>query len=130
MSVVVVGLNHRHASVDQLERLAVSAEQAPKALRSLTERPHVAEAVVLSTCNRVEIYACVHRFHGGVSDVRQFLCEWGGFAAEDLIDLLHGDHDERRAEHLFPVNCGLDSVGVRAKQSARRCNAGSLQYHD
>jgi len=120
VSVVVVGLNHRHASLEQLERLAVSADQAPKALLSLTQRTHVAEAVVLSTCNRVEVYALVHRFHGGVADVRAFLCEWGGLAPEDLDGLTYEYHDERAAAHLFSVACGLDSVVIGERQVARQ----------
>ena len=126
MSVVVVGLNHRHASLDHLERLAVSPDQAPKALLSLLQRPHVGEAVVVSTCNRVEVYARVHRFHGGISDIRQFLCEWGGFAPEDLTDLLYEYHDERAAAHLFAVTCGLDSVVVGEQQVARQIKQAYL----
>ncbi len=126
MSVVVVGLNHRHAALDQLERLAVSPEQAPKALRSLTERPHVAEAVVLSTCNRVEVYAKVHRYHGGVADLRAFLCEWGGYAPEELVDLTYEFHDDGAASHLFSVACGLDSVVVGEPQVARQVKQAFL----
>jgi glutamyl-tRNA reductase len=98
----------------------VSADQAPKALLSLTQRTHVAEAVVLSTCNRVEVYALVHRFHGGVADVRAFLCEWGGLAPEDLDGLTYEYHDERAAAHLFSVACGLDSVVIGERQVARQ----------
>jgi glutamyl-tRNA reductase len=126
VSVVVVGLNHRHASLEQLERLAVSPEQAPKALLSLTQRAHVSEGVVLSTCNRVEVYALVHRFHGGVADVRAFLCEWGGFAPEDLDGLTYEYHDERAAAHLFSVACGLDSVVVGERQVARQVKQALL----
>lgn len=126
MSVVVVGLNHRHASLEQLERLAVPADQAPKALLSLTQRPHVAEAVVLSTCNRVEVYALVHRFHGGIADVRAFLCEWGGMAPEDLDGLTYEYHDERAASHLFSVACGLDSVVIGERQVARQVKQALL----
>ncbi len=126
MSVVVVGLNHRHASLDQLERLAVSTEQAHKALLSLTQRPHVGEAVVVSTCNRVEVYAKVHRFHGGIADVRAFLCEWGGLAPEDLDGLTYEYHDERAASHLFSVACGLDSVVIGERQVARQVKQAYL----
>lgn len=126
MSLVVVGLNHRHASLDQLERLAVSPEQAPKALLSLLQRSHISEAAVLSTCNRVEVYARVHRFHGGISDIRQFLCEWGGFAPEELTDLTYEYHDERAAAHLFTVTCGLDSVVVGERQVARQVKQAYL----
>lgn len=127
MSVVVVGLNHRHAALDVLERLAVSAEQTPKALLSLVQRPHVAEAVVVSTCNRVEVYARVHRFHGGVADVRNFLCEWGDFRPDELTDLLYEYHDERAAAHLFSVTCGLDSVVVGEPQVARQVKQAYLR---
>lgn len=126
MSVVVVGLNHRHAPLEQLERLAVPADQAPKALLSLTQRTHVAEAVVLSTCNRVEVYALVHRFHGGIADVRAFLCEWGGMAPEDLDGLTYEYHDERAASHLFSVACGLDSVVIGERQVARQVKQALL----
>jgi glutamyl-tRNA reductase len=126
VSLVVVGLNHRHASLDQLERLAVSPEQAPKALLWLMQRSHISEAVVLSTCNRVEVYARVHRFHGGISDLRQFFCEWGGFAPEELSDLTYEYHDERAAAHLFTVTCGLDSVVVGEQQVARQVKQAYL----
>jgi glutamyl-tRNA reductase len=126
VSLVVVGLNHRHASLDQLERLAVSPEQAAKALLSLLQRSHISEAAVVSTCNRVEVYARVHRFHGGISDIRQFLCEWGGFAPEELADLTYEYHDERAAAHLFAVTCGLDSVVVGEQQVARQVKQAYL----
>jgi glutamyl-tRNA reductase len=126
VSVVVVGLNHRHATLDQLERLSVSREQVPKALLSLTQRSHVDEAVVLSTCNRVEVYARVHRFHGGIFDLREFLCEWGGFAPEELAGLTYEYHDERAVNHLFAVTCGLDSVVVGEQQVARQVKQAYL----
>ncbi|MBW3604589.1 MAG: glutamyl-tRNA reductase [Actinobacteria bacterium] len=126
MSVVVVGLNHRHASLDQLERLSVSPEEASKALLSLVQRPHVGEAVVLSTCNRVEVYARVHRFHGGIADLRDFLCEWSGCAREELDGLTYEYHDERAAAHLFSVACGLDSVVVGERQVARQVKQAYL----
>jgi glutamyl-tRNA reductase len=126
VSIVVVGLNHRHATLDQLERLSVSREQLPKALLSLMQRRHVSEAVVVSTCNRVEVYARVHRFHGGIFDLREFLCEWGGFAPDELAGLTYEYHDERAAAHLFAVTCGLDSVVVGEQQVARQVKQAYL----
>jgi len=126
VSVVVVGLNHRHASLGQLERLAVSADQMPKALLSLLQRPHIGEAVAVSTCNRVEVYAHVHRFHGGIADIRNFLCEWGGFAPEELAGLTYEYHDEQAVRHLFAVTCGLDSVVVGERQVARQVKQAYL----
>ena len=70
MSVVVIGLNHRTAPLDLLERMTVGDGQLPKALHDLTTRPNLSEALVLSTCNRTEVYAVAERFHGAYSDIR------------------------------------------------------------
>jgi len=75
VSLVVVGLNHRTAAVDLLERMTVAPTALPKALHDLTGREHLAEVVLLSTCNRTEVYARTTRFHDGVDDVRHFLAE-------------------------------------------------------
>ena len=69
MSLLAVGLNHRTAPNALLELAAVSADDAPKVLGDLVQADHVVEAVVLSTCNRTEIYAEVDTFHGGLADI-------------------------------------------------------------
>ena len=76
MSVVVIGLNHRTAPLDLLERMSVGDGQLPKALHDLTTRPNISEALVLSTCNRTEVYAVAERFHGAYSDIRGFLADF------------------------------------------------------
>lgn len=116
MSVLVFGLNYRTAPVGLLERVAVAPEDIPKALTSLTQREHVREAVVLSTCNRVEVYAYVSRFHGGKADLRNFFTEWGGVATEDFADLAYDYYDDQAARHLFAVTAGLDSMVVGERQ--------------
>ena len=116
MSVLVVGLNHKTAPIALLERAAVPAEQLQKALASVVARDHVAEAVVLSTCNRVEVYAAVGKYHGGVADLRAFLCEWAGAAPEELVDHTYDHYDDRAAAHLFAVAGGLDSMVVGERQ--------------
>ncbi|MBA3622648.1 MAG: glutamyl-tRNA reductase [Euzebyales bacterium] len=116
MSVLVLGLNYRTAPIGMLERVAVPAEHLPKALASLLNREHVLEAVVLSTCNRVEVYAHVPRYHGGMADLRNFFAEWAGMAPEDFADLAYDYYDERAAEHLFAVASGLDSMVVGERQ--------------
>ncbi|HUF32260.1 MAG TPA: glutamyl-tRNA reductase [Acidimicrobiales bacterium] len=103
-------MNHRTVPLELLERLTVSDERLPKALHDLRERDDVAEAVVLSTCNRTEIYAQVERFHGGVGDVRDFLAELGFLAPEEFSDHLYTFHDTAAVAHLFSVVAGLDSV--------------------
>jgi len=110
VSVVVIGLNHRTTSLDLLERMTIDAERLPKALADLASRPHLSEAVVLSTCNRTEVYAVAERFHGGFADVRDFLAESAFLAPEDFSDHLYVRHDAEAVSHLFEVAAGLDSA--------------------
>jgi hydroxymethylbilane synthase len=112
VSVILLGLNHRTVPLELLERLAVEPGRLPKALHDLRGRPHVTEAVVLSTCNRTEVYAVAERFHGGVADLRDFLCDLAFLAPEDVSDHLYNFHDGAVAEHLFSVAAGIDSVVV------------------
>jgi glutamyl-tRNA reductase len=102
--------------VGLLERAAVPAEYLPKALASVVSRQHIGEAVVLSTCNRVEVYAAVTRYHGGMADLRSFFSEWAGVAPEDLVDFTYDAYDEGAAAHLFAVASGLDSMVVGERQ--------------
>jgi glutamyl-tRNA reductase len=110
VSVVVIGLNHRTASLDLLERMTVDGARLPKALHDLAGRAHLSEAVVLSTCNRTEVYAVAEKFHGGFHDVRDFLAELAFLAPEDFADHLYVHHDEEAVSHLFEVAAGLDSA--------------------
>jgi glutamyl-tRNA reductase len=116
VSILVFGLSHKTAPVGLLERVAVPTEQLPKALTSLLKRDHVTEVVILSTCNRVEVYAHVTRYHDGGADLRDFFGEWGGLAPEDFADRAYLYHDERAAAHLFAVASGLDSMVVGERQ--------------
>ncbi|MGH8898127.1 MAG: glutamyl-tRNA reductase [Egibacteraceae bacterium] len=116
MSVLVYGVSHKSAPVGLLERVAVPAERLPKALASLVRRDHVTEAVVLSTCNRVEVYAHVTRYHEGGAALRDFFAEWGGLALSDFAERTYLHHDERAAAHLFAVASGLDSMVVGERQ--------------
>lgn len=118
MSLIVVGCNHRSADVALLERLAVPSEELPKALRSLTALDHVLEAAVVSTCNRVEVYANVSRFHPGLQQLRGWLAERGDVHPQDLDEVHYSYHDDRAAAHLFAVASGLDSMVVGERQVA------------
>ena len=75
MSLVIVGLNHRTVPVELLERMAVAPGDLPKALQSLGRCEHLAEVVLLSTCNRTEVYAHATLFHPAMQDVRDFLSD-------------------------------------------------------
>ena len=116
MSVVVVGLSHRTAPLELLERMAIRDDRLPKALGDLVARDFLSEAVVLSTCHRVEIYAVAERFHGAMADVRHFLSELSFVPPEDFSDHLYVHYDDAAAAHLFSVTAGLDSVVVGETQ--------------
>lgn len=110
MSVVVVGLNHRSVPLDVLERMAVADDELVKLLGDLTGSPDVTEAVVVSTCNRTELYARVERFHPAYADLRDALGRHSGLGLDEFSEHLYVHHDEDAARHLFSVTCGIDSA--------------------
>lgn len=110
MSLIVVGVNQRSGSLDLLERLAVPTDELAKAAVAVARRDHVREAVVLSTCNRTEVYAFTERFHGAYDDVCEFLCDLGGVELDELRPALFSEHDQGAVAHLFEVASGLDSA--------------------
>jgi glutamyl-tRNA reductase len=112
MSVVVIGLSHRSAPLDVLERVAVREAELPKKLHELRLRPNLSEAVVLSTCHRVEIYAVAERFHAGFAELRDVLVDQAGPARDRVGDAVYFHHDLAAASHLFEVAAGLDSAVI------------------
>lgn len=110
MSVVVIGLNHRTVPLDVLEHLTVPDERLPKVLTDLRSRSYVGEAVVLSTCNRTEVYATVERFHGAYHEIRDVLSALSHLPHERFGDHLYAYYDQEATEHLFRVASGLDSA--------------------
>ena len=107
---IVVGLNHRTVPLEVLERMTVTGDRLPKALHDLVSRDAITEAVVLSTCNRTEVYVVADRFHPAVGDVRHVLSGLADLAAEDFADHLYTFHDAAAVAHLFSVVSGLDSA--------------------
>lgn len=112
MSIIVIGVNHRSGPLSVLERVALAADDVPKAVESLVRRDDIREAVVVSTCNRTEVYAVAERFHGAYAEIRDFLCDVGHLAPDDLHPHLYAQHDELAVRHLFEVAAGLDSAVV------------------
>jgi len=112
VSLVVIGLNHRTAPLDLLERMSIDDSRLTKALVDLVDRPHVTEAVILSTCNRTEVYAYVEKFHGAYQDVREFLSAITYQPPESFSDHLYTHYDDETVRHLFRVASGLDSAVV------------------
>jgi glutamyl-tRNA reductase len=130
MSLVVVGLSHRSAPVEVLERVAVPAVDTGKVLAQLLEREHVAEALLLSTCNRVEVYAVVTAFHGGLADITDVLAGQCAVALDELSDHLYVHYAAAGVEHLFSVAAGLDSMVIGEPQilgQLRSAYAGAEQ---
>ncbi|MCP2261722.1 glutamyl-tRNA reductase [Streptoalloteichus tenebrarius] len=116
MSLLAVGMSHRTAPVRVLERVAVSGGEVGKLLGELLDCPNVGEAVLLSTCNRVEVYAAVEAFHGGLADITGVLARHAGCDVADLVPHLYVHYAGAAAEHLFSVAAGLDSMVVGEAQ--------------
>jgi glutamyl-tRNA reductase len=112
MSMLVVGLSHRSAPVSMLERAAVTGDDLVKLLHEVHESAHVGEAMIVSTCNRVEVYAAVEKFHGGVSAVSELLSRYSGVPLDDLSRHLYVHYEDRAVQHVFSVACGLESMVV------------------
>jgi glutamyl-tRNA reductase len=116
MSVLVVGLSHHTAPVSMLERAALVADAAAKLADDTIKSDHASEALVLSTCNRVEVYAEVDKFHGGVAAVSELLARHAQLTLDELTPYLYVHYEDRAVAHLFSVACGLDSMVVGESQ--------------
>ncbi|OJF09767.1 glutamyl-tRNA reductase [Couchioplanes caeruleus] len=116
MNLLSVGASYRTAGVGTLERLTIAGPDIPAVLHKLVAQPYIGEAVVLSTCNRVEVYAAVSGFHGGLGDVCNVLAEQSGIGANELAGHLYVHYDEAAVRHSFRVSSGLDSMVVGEAQ--------------
>jgi len=112
VSIVAIGCNHRSTPLAKLERMTIAPDDMPKMLSGLSEADNLSEVVVLSTCNRIEVYAFAERFHGGYRDVRESLARHAGLPPEEVADHLYAHHDAEAVRHLFSVAAGLDSAVV------------------
>ena len=116
MSVLLVGISHRSAPVSVLERAAVSEADRPKLLDALMRSAHVSEAMLVSTCNRIEIYVVVDAFHGALTQVSDLFAEHSGIDVQTLTPHLYVRYSEAAVEHMFKVASGLDSMVVGEQQ--------------
>ncbi len=116
MSYLVVGMSHRSAPVELLERAALGRSAVTKVLDEIHDSDHLAEAVALATCNRVELYVDVATFHGGVDEATALLSRYSDVPRDELVDHLYVHYEERAVSHLFSVVCGLDSMVVGESQ--------------
>ncbi|MBI3216158.1 MAG: glutamyl-tRNA reductase [Mycobacterium sp.] len=116
MSVLLFGVSHRSAPVSVLEQLSTDEADQAKIIDTMLQSPLVTEAMVLSTCNRVEVYAVVDAFHGGLTTIGQVLSEHCGMSMGDLTKHAYVRYAEAAVEHLFAVASGLDSAVVGEQQ--------------
>jgi len=112
MAILVCGLSHKTVPLPVLEQLSFGPDALPKALAQLLDAAEIHEGVILSTCNRTEIYTSVHRFHPAVQAVRRFLSDVTGVGQDRIADGLYTHYDDAAARHLFNVASGTDSMVV------------------
>jgi glutamyl-tRNA reductase len=116
VSVLVVGLSHKSAPVATLERAVVGGDALIKLLRDVAQAGNVAAVFVVSTCNRVEVYAEVDKFHGGVTAISELLARHSGLPLSELTPHLYVHYEDRAVQHLLAVACGLESMVVGESQ--------------
>jgi glutamyl-tRNA reductase len=116
MTALVVGISHRSAPIALLEQVIVDGDGAAKLIEDVLAIPTVTEATVVATCNRLEIYASVDRFHGSVEDISGLLLAPAEGSADELIPHLYVHYDDGAVSHLFRVAAGLDSMAVGEAQ--------------
>ena len=116
MSVLVFGVSHHSAPVSVLEQLTTEESDQAKLVARVLESPLVSEALLLSTCNRVELYAVVEAFHGGLSAIGQVLADLSGLSMGDLTRHAYVRYSDAAVEHLFTVASGLDSAVIGEQQ--------------
>ncbi|SCL40499.1 glutamyl-tRNA reductase [Micromonospora pallida] len=116
MKLLAVGASYRTAPVAVLEQLAVAPADLTRTLDRLVAQPYVSEAVLVSTCNRVEVYAAVSGFHGGLGDICAVLAEQADAAPATLANHLYVHYDAAAVDHVFRVAAGLDSMVVGEAQ--------------
>ncbi|MGW1559352.1 glutamyl-tRNA reductase [Streptomyces sp. NPDC002144] len=112
MSLLVVGLSHRSAPVSVLERATLGMDAQVKLLQDTVAAEPASEAAVLATCNRIELYADVDKFHAGVAELSTLLAQHSGVGLDELTPYLYVHYEDRAVHHLFSVACGLDSMVV------------------
>jgi glutamyl-tRNA reductase len=116
MSVLIVGMSHKSAPIELLERVSLDPSAAIKLSHMAMEAPSVTEAAVISTCNRVEIYVETDRFHGAVEEVSRLLAEHAHLDRDQLVAHVYVHYDDSAIAHLFAVASGLDSMIIGESQ--------------
>lgn len=130
MHLIAVGLNHRTAPVEVREKVAFGPAELPAIFASLREQQALAEGLVLSTCNRTEVYAVGPDYHPAVDAATRLIAGGGGLSAPELKPHLYVHRDEAAARHLFRVACGLDSMILGETQVLGQVRAAYQQAQE
>ncbi len=137
MAILNLGISYRRAPIELLERLAFTDDDLAKAYRGALDEDAIDEAVILSTCNRVEVYASVPTYHSGFQAVKRFLAQAREVDPDELAEPMYANWERDAADHLFAVASGLDSmvvgetqIGTQVREAIRRAQdegaAGSV----
>jgi len=136
MAILALGVSHRRAPVELLERLAFADEDHVKAYRRALDDPAIEEAVIVSTCNRVEVYGSVTAYHAGFQALKRLLTESRGIDPDEIAEALYSHYEEEAARHLFDVAAGLDSMVLgepqilsQVREAHRRAEAEGATGH-
>ncbi|MRR54519.1 MAG: glutamyl-tRNA reductase [Deltaproteobacteria bacterium] len=116
MNIIVVGLSHHSAPLDLREKLAFAANSIEGPLRELVSLPDVAEGLIVSTCNRVEVYAVTRDIAAGIAQIKRFLADFHALSFDAVEPHLYGYHGEHAIRHVFRVAASLDSLVVGEAQ--------------
>ncbi|MDT8440056.1 MAG: glutamyl-tRNA reductase [Desulfuromonadales bacterium] len=116
MHIVTLGLSHKTATVEIRERLAFAPTAMERPLRQLLDLPAVAEGLIVSTCNRVELYAATRQPDAAVAAMRRFLADHHGLDLDEINSHLYDYQGEDAIRHLFRVASSLDSMVIGEPQ--------------
>nr|YP_009546142.1 glutamyl-tRNA reductase [Gloeochaete wittrockiana]ASQ40203.1 glutamyl-tRNA reductase [Gloeochaete wittrockiana] len=131
MNITVVGLSHKTAPIEFREKLSIQKTHIEKTIRVLTQYPHIEEIVILSTCNRLEIYALASDNYQGLREIIQFLSDWAQIPVKELRKYLFLLLQQDAIMHLLRVSAGLDSLVIGEGQilaQVKECYQLSQQY--
>lgn len=127
MHILVVGLNYKTAPVEIRERLTFSETELVDAIKKLNTKKSILENIILSTCNRTEIYAVVDQLHTGRYYIKEFLAEWFGLEQAEFSPFLFIYEDDGAVDHLFNVTCGLNSMVLGETQILGQVRTSFMQ---
>jgi len=115
-NLVMVGVNHKTTPVEIREKLAFSPGKIEDSLAALLDLPEIVEHIIISTCNRVEIYARVRDVEKGIRRLKEFICDFHDLPLDGMDGYFYSFRNHQTVEHLFKVSSSLDSMVIGEPQ--------------